>query len=422
MSRRSAPADSDTPTFAAGFINHKVVSKAERRAIHEAAEKAAQEKKAAKKAANQAKIDAAAQAKEQRKAAAARKAERKARHEAEVQAAQERKAAKQAAAPAALAAAGAKKKSKQIVDTAEGERSREERYRAQQAQHRAPAPKLPMPRKEASSAPRAAMKPEPASHKADEVPRFDAAFTFPDDAGPSAAGPSSSARVAAAKEEEAEEEEGEWMGDASFTLDAAPSQPFGLEALAKPVVRAPSPLRQEQQVNGLLLPGHVQIDAPAASPERTAAQEEEARKDDLAAQGELGDYAQLDDTSGKGRYYDAEEKAERMAREECPVCGELGHDKKGCTHSQVSRLPWCGRWLLLTLLSVPRLRSAGRALDARLPARRRLLPLRQHWPSLAELPCAAPAWRLPVLVRTLRLAAPRGEELSDAVAHLRVQH
>ena len=46
-----------------------------------------------------------------------------------------------------------------------------------------------------------------------------------------------------------------------------------------------------------------------------------------------GDYEQLD--ADGSRYYEREASDERKRRGVCPVCGEMGHDKKKCPYQQV---------------------------------------------------------------------------------------
>ncbi|PWN89623.1 hypothetical protein FA10DRAFT_149969 [Acaromyces ingoldii] len=147
--------------------------------------------------------------------------------------------------------------------------------------------------------------------------------------------------------EEEEREEGEYTDEdddmeISFTMDKSAD-----ELAQAPPRRVDSPAKgqlQLQERNGLLLPGHVEITAVA--PPAEASSSSSSKPDDGASvaaygpggnnDGAIGDFVELDgDRSGAAaRYWEVERRAERLAREECEQCGEKGHDKRGCPHTQ----------------------------------------------------------------------------------------
>lgn len=93
---------------------------------------------------------------------------------------------------------------------------------------------------------------------------------------------------------------------------------------------------------GLLLPSHVNVIPQSSSDPVTqpgASSSDPSRHvisdvpEDEDLEGDIGDFEQLDmDPSTANRYYGAEEKAERRAKEQCLACGELGHDRRHCPH------------------------------------------------------------------------------------------
>ncbi|UZJ51039.1 hypothetical protein CBS101457_000359 [Exobasidium rhododendri] len=86
-----------------------------------------------------------------------------------------------------------------------------------------------------------------------------------------------------------------------------------------------------KRADGLLLPGHVEIQSGES--EGDEGQEDLEEAVDANIEGELGNFITMDaDKSGVARYYEVDEQEQRMAFEECPSCGEKGHDKKSCPH------------------------------------------------------------------------------------------
>lgn len=109
--------------------------------------------------------------------------------------------------------------------------------------------------------------------------------------------------------------------------DTQPSFVLDTQSEEVPVNVVPEPRTDaaSASANGLDLPGHVEIvQEPATDHEKAG---------DQTANVSDGEYEQLDaDTS---RYYDAEANDERKRKGVCPVCGEMGHDKKRCPYKQV---------------------------------------------------------------------------------------
>lgn len=128
-------------------------------------------------------------------------------------------------------------------------------------------------------------------------------------------------------------------GDMSFVFDTAGDMDVDREIALENEAKADTADTHVEA--GLLLPSHVnvipQADTTAAHADGSisspTAADAEASNDDEKVDGELGDFEQLDmDPSTANRYYGAEEKAERRAKEQCLACGELGHDRRHCPH------------------------------------------------------------------------------------------
>ncbi|GAC95410.1 zinc knuckle containing protein [Pseudozyma hubeiensis SY62] len=149
--------------------------------------------------------------------------------------------------------------------------------------------------------------------------------------------------------EDEQEEEGAYTqeaetGEMSFVIDTAGDMDVDREIALEDEAKAD---RAETHVEaGLLLPSHISVipqtsgNAAATQPNgRTTTPSRDVAADDLIdadnddLEGDMGDFEQLDmDPSTANRYYGAEEKAERRAKEQCLACGELGHDRRHCPH------------------------------------------------------------------------------------------
>ncbi|SJX60511.1 uncharacterized protein SRS1_10141 [Sporisorium reilianum f. sp. reilianum] len=142
-------------------------------------------------------------------------------------------------------------------------------------------------------------------------------------------------------EEGAYVEEGE-AGEMSFVIDTAGDMDVDREIASEDEAKAENADTHVEA--GLLLPSHVNViprsgnaaapangSAPGATRDAAIDLTDHADDDDL--EGDMGDFEQLDmDPSTANRYYGAEEKAERRAKEQCLACGELGHDRRHCPH------------------------------------------------------------------------------------------
>ncbi|SPO20137.1 uncharacterized protein UTRI_00533_B [Ustilago trichophora] len=143
-----------------------------------------------------------------------------------------------------------------------------------------------------------------------------------------------------------EEEQRDYMqeggaGEMSFVIDTAGDMDVDREIALEDEAKADG---TETHVEaGLLLPTHVnvipQADNSASHPEGSSSgiprdmNADMPDDDDADLEGDMGDFEQLDmDPSTANRYYGAEEKAERRAKEQCVACGELGHDRRHCPH------------------------------------------------------------------------------------------
>ena len=137
-----------------------------------------------------------------------------------------------------------------------------------------------------------------------------------------------------------DEEEGAYVSpieadaaEMSFIIDTAGNMDVDREiALGDDEAQAE---RTETHVEaGLLLPTHVNV--VPTQPTHTTSNPTPtviSISDDNESLGEMGEFEQLDlDPSIANRYYGAEEKAERRAKEVCLACGEQGHDRRHCPH------------------------------------------------------------------------------------------
>lgn len=135
-------------------------------------------------------------------------------------------------------------------------------------------------------------------------------------------------------------EEGEYAGDAgemSFVFDTAGDMDVDREIALEDGAKTDGADTHVEA--GLLLPSHVNV-IPQADPSTSLSNgleqvggSAEAPADGSGVEGDLGDFEQLDmDPATASRYYGAEEKAERRAKEQCLACGELGHDRRHCPH------------------------------------------------------------------------------------------
>lgn len=145
-------------------------------------------------------------------------------------------------------------------------------------------------------------------------------------------------------EEEAEDyiPEGD-AGEMSFVIDTAGDMDVDREIAMEGEVKSDN---VETHIEaGLLLPSHVnvipqadnsasKVGSSAPGPSRNASGDPTSDNEDLEDfEGDMGDFEQLDmDPSTANRYYGAEEKAERRAKEQCLACGEFGHDRRHCPH------------------------------------------------------------------------------------------
>ncbi|CDS02066.1 hypothetical protein, partial [Sporisorium scitamineum] len=138
-----------------------------------------------------------------------------------------------------------------------------------------------------------------------------------------------------------DDEEGAYMEDGeaaemSFVIDTAGDMDVDREIALEDEAKAEN--ADTHVETGLLLPSHVNVIAAQASGSSSSTTRDpttdlanQADDDDL--EGDMGDFEQLDmDPSTANRYYGAEEKAERRAKEQCLACGELGHDRRHCPH------------------------------------------------------------------------------------------
>ncbi|PWZ02556.1 hypothetical protein BCV70DRAFT_196805 [Testicularia cyperi] len=132
--------------------------------------------------------------------------------------------------------------------------------------------------------------------------------------------------------------------DATFVLDTQGDMDVDREAALDDELRAKEQSETHTEA-GLLLPNHVniigadRIGGNAQSTDQGGANGQHAERADetedaeVDLHDEMGDYEQLDqDPSSANRYYGAEEKAERRAKEQCVACGEFGHDRRHCPH------------------------------------------------------------------------------------------
>lgn len=133
--------------------------------------------------------------------------------------------------------------------------------------------------------------------------------------------------------------EGE-AGEMSFVIDTAGDMDVDREIALEDEAKADNPETHVEA--GLLLPTHVNVIPQAeqatyaagdSSAEPPKAMDGDSANGDEDLDGDMGDFEQLDmDPSTANRYYGAEEKAERRAKEQCLACGELGHDRRHCPH------------------------------------------------------------------------------------------
>ncbi|SNX81788.1 uncharacterized protein MEPE_00493 [Melanopsichium pennsylvanicum] len=148
-------------------------------------------------------------------------------------------------------------------------------------------------------------------------------------------------------DEEAEEDSLQDIeaGEMSFVIDTAGDMDVDREVALEDETRMG---QVETHIEGgLLLPTHVNLisqsgnsidhaGASSTAPFHDETTTNNPNHDDIEdenLEGDMGDFEQLDmDPSTANRYYGAEEKAERRAKEQCLGCGELGHDRRHCPH------------------------------------------------------------------------------------------